>query len=134
MRSEDFPELPGYLTVAAVAKLFDITKESIFWRIYHMKTFKKVYRIGSKEETKRPVIVLDEAEVMEVLARERHLVPEPESDKQELIAWHRRVKDWARANNWTQTPIQPQGRPAHAMIIAYVAANPADPRPRPDLE
>lgn len=143
MRSEDIPELPGYLTVATVAKMFGMRKESIFHKIYEQKSFQHVYRIGGKvtfkgldgkvrvedDVSQRPIIVLLESEVMRVFQQEMDSAsakPEPSND---LTLWNKRVKQWGRDTGWAEAPIQVNGRPPLKLVKAYLAANPADPRP-----
>lgn len=128
MRSEDIPELPGYLTVSAVAKMFGIQKESVFYKIYSQGAFKHVYRVGSLEETQRPVLLLLESEVKQVFKAERDSV-RVHTSRELLNSWNKRVKDWGRVTQWNGAEIKINGRPQQELVAAYLAANPADPRP-----
>src|ERR1700755_2723471 len=113
LTATDLPELPGYMTVQAAADLFGFAKASIFYKIYEQQVFKHVYRIGSVEETKRPVVVLLESEVRQVKAREDAEAAQIPYHMR-INAWNKRVKDWGRATNWRATEINIQGQPHRA--------------------
>lgn len=127
----DFPEVPGYMTVAQVAKLYGVSKENVYYKIYTQRRFRKVFRVGkNRNETTRPVLLLDEAEVRAMHARETAV----SYDKQ-LLEYNRRVKEWARRTGWrsrTGTPTHLNGPPHRELVEAYTAANPQDPPPWKD--
>lgn len=111
MRSEDIPELPGYLTVQAVGKLFGIAKESVFWKIYTQKAFQHVYKVGSPDETQRPVLLILEDEAHKVFKQEQLSRVREDTDAEKLNAWNKRVKQWGRDTGWDTMPIRVSGRP-----------------------
>lgn len=132
----DIPELPGYLTVSAVAERYGMAKGSIYHMIYAKRRFKNVYKVGKGGhkggkggEDKRPLLLLATNEVDEVFAqRERPQVTDPDLS-QKMNAWNKRVKQWAREQGWTQTVIRISGQPPKVMQQAYLQANPDDTRP-----
>lgn len=128
MRSDEIPELPGYMTVATVARIFGIEKESVFYKIYEQGAFQHVYKVGPPEETRRPVLLLLESEVRRVFSTERASVP-MHTSRTLLKEWNKRVKAWGRETGWTETPIADAGRPPKALVQAYLEANPEDTRP-----
>ncbi len=129
MKIGDIPELPGYLTVYRVAKLFGLSKASIYYKIYEQQAFKHVYKIPGSENDQRPVLVVLESEVHQVLAQERARAAQ-EPLRVRLNAWNKRVKDWGRATNWGDgVPIHKSGMAHKSLVEDYLAANPNDPRP-----
>src|SRR3954469_18984974 len=128
MKLEDIPELPGYISVARAARIFDMTKASIYYKIYEQEKFKHVYRLGGVDEESRPVLMLLESEVRQVAKAEldeADIVPL----KERLNAWNKRVKQWGRETGWTATEIHVAGQPDLKLQGAYSAANPGDARP-----
>lgn len=128
MKLEDIPEMPGYISVARAARIFDMTKASIYYKIYEQEKFKHVYRLGGGDEESRPVLLLLESEVRQVAAREAEeaaVVPL----KDRLNAWNKRVKDWGRRTGWSATEIHVAGQPDLKLQAAYLAATPQDVRP-----
>jgi hypothetical protein len=125
---EQIPQIPGYLSVAQAAEIFGYAKESIFYKIYRQRAFNHVYRVGDTSPGSRPVLVLLEAEVREVKAREDAASTE-EPFKSRLRSWNRRVKQWGVDNNWTQNVIHKSGQPHIDLQAAYEKAHPDDLRP-----
>ncbi len=128
---EDIPELPGYSTVAAVSERYGVVKGTIYHMLFEQGKFKHVYKIrkgGNGGETK-PLLMLLDAEVERVFAdRSKLPVNDPELSRRRT-EWSKRVKNWGREVNWTQTPIAVSGPPPAVLVAAYVQANPRDPRP-----
>lgn len=128
---KDIPELPGYLTVAAVSERYGIHKGTVFYMIYNSRRFENVYKVSKGKtngtEDQRPLLLLLEEEVKTVMA-DRGLT-EQAGPNSTLAAWNRRVKDWARSIGWTQTPIEVKGPPQRALVAEYLKANPDDIKP-----
>jgi hypothetical protein len=125
-QADQFPELKGYLSVARVAELFGMKKASIYYKIYEQRRFKQVFRVPGATDDARPVLVLLESEVRQVLAEEQaNAEPSPQ---QRLTEWHRRVKAWGRDNGY-ELKIHAAGKPLLEICEAYERANPQDPHP-----
>lgn len=138
---EDVPELPGYLTVAAVAEMYQIHKGTVYYMIFKSRRFRTVFKVtkgmsSQGEKDKRPLLLLDEREVKQVFAQKAEDATlngstDPQL-KAKLTAWNKRVKQWGRDNGWTETPIAISGPPQIQLIEAYLKAHPEDRKPRPD--
>lgn len=129
----DFPEVPGYMTVKQVAALYGMSRENIFYKIYTQRRFQKVYRVGKDmDETERPMLLLDEAEVRAVHARDT--ARETAATFEQLLnAFNKRVKAWGREHDWhsaTGTPVRVHGAPHRELVEAYLRAHPDDPEPK----
>lgn len=131
----DYPQLPGYMTVAQVAKLWGTSKENIFYKIYNQQKFKHVYRVGENEdETKRPMLMLLAAEVREVYEREQREKQEgkPLTVAQQRAAWFGRVRVWGREQGWrskTGSPVYDSGPLHRDLMDDYLKAHPDDAEP-----
>lgn len=123
------PELPGYISVARAAKMLGCSKPTIYSKIYDQQVFKHAYRLGGAEdETGRPVLVLLEQEVKDLLTQQQQQVAVVPL-RHRLNAWNRRVKEWGRQGNWSGV-IHTAGQPHLELANAYEAAHPDDLRPR----
>lgn len=125
----EFPEIPGYISVARTAKIFGFSKASIYYKIYTQRAFQHVYRLGGAGEGTRPVLLLLESEVRAVKAAEdaaAAVVP----FKDRLNAWHKRVKEWGKAQpQLFSGPIHTAGQPHLDLQTLYLDHHPGDPRP-----
>lgn len=136
-RYYDLPELPGYMSVAQACKLFKLSKQGMYYRIFDLGQFRTVYRVGGGREEEgerreRPFLLLVKDEVMRVYREEQEAQGNEQSAREKreaLNQFHRRVKDWGLANDWTQSRISPKGRPHEALVRAYEKAHPKDRRP-----
>ena len=128
MKIEDIPTMPGYVSVARAAKIFGMSKASIFYKIYEQEAFRHVYRLAGAEDHARPVLLLLESEVYQVAAREREEA-RTESFRARLNHWNKRVKQWGRETGWTRTEIHTAGQPHRLLQQAYLAVHPDDRRP-----
>ncbi len=131
---DDIPELPGYLTVAAVAEKYGVGKGSIYNMVYSQLRFKNVFKItkGGNGGDKRPLILLLETEVARVFSdKSQYTVSDPELAARRSD-WRKRVKTWGRADGWNETPIAVSGPPHASLVHAYLQANPDDPMPESD--
>lgn len=125
---KDIPDLPGYMTVAQVAFLFNVSRFTVYDDIYVKRRFKKVFRAGKPEDTGRPMLLLDETEVREQYEQSQQLSP-----KQAFRAWNLRVKTWANESGWAQRNglvVSPRGEAQLKMVFAYVDEHPDDPNPK----
>ncbi len=128
---DDIPELPGYITVAAVAEKYGQSKGAIYNMVYGQVRFKHVFKItkGGNGGDKRPLILLMESEVAKVFEdKSKFTVQDPELAAKRA-AWRKRVKEWGRGEGWTETPIAISGPPHAQLVHAYLEANPNDPMP-----
>lgn len=138
---DDIPELPGYMTLAAIAAKYKVDKGTVRYMILAQNAFKTVCKVtkgGLQEDDKdkRPLLLISSAEVEEVFAERKKLNDQLKQQRllnpgrsEDVIAWNRRVKEWGRSIGWTQTPISIAGPPNQTLIVAYVKRHPDDVRP-----
>lgn len=128
----DLPELPGYVTVGALAERFGVSKETVYYLLYDKKSITRAYKISKGVEGNRPLILIEERQGEEVMvARAKELEEKGRmlATPHQLRDWNRRVKDWGRENNWTLTVIRASGQPGIELQRAYLQAHPEDPKP-----
>lgn len=130
MKLSEIPVLPGYISVARAARLLNMNKVSVYYKIYEQDAFRTVFKLAGAHDESRPVILLLEAEVKAVAAREQH---EAETFapalRERLNAWNKRVKAWGLSTGWSDGTIHVAGAPSRPLQTAYLEANPQDPRP-----
>jgi hypothetical protein len=127
----EIPELPGYLPVSRIAADYGVHKGTVYYMIYQQAAFQHVFKVSMGADDPRPLIVILESEVRSVFAeRERHakLMATP-TLAQQLAAWNRRIKDWGRSIDWTETAIHVSGPASLSLTAAYQREHPGDPRP-----
>lgn len=132
MRPDEIPELPGYITVAALAERFDVDKSTIYYMLYSVQAFARPYKIMKGVKDERPLILLDATDAVAVMTeRVRNLKRDaavPRTAKN-VRSWNLRVKDWGRETGWSQTRISAAGPPHKALADAYLAEHPGDVKP-----
>lgn len=132
MQADEIPELPGYITVAALAEKFGVNKSTIYYLLYSVQAFSRPYKIMKGVLDERPLILLDANDANLVMEkRKAGLAVEgavPRTAKN-VTEWNLRVKNWGRETGWTQTRISPAGPPHKALADAYSAQHPQDVRP-----
>lgn len=131
---DEIPELPGYMTLAAIAAKYKVDKGTVRYMILNQNVFSTVCKVtkgGLTDKDKRPLLLISSGEVEQVFAaRAKFKAEQPDpARKQEVIEWNRRVKQWGRSVGWTQTPISSAGPPNQTLIVAYAKRHPDDPRP-----
>lgn len=128
---KDIPELPHYVSVAWVAKLFGVSKTAIYYKIYEQEKFREVYRVGGdpddpKGERERPFLLLRKSEVEKVKKAEDEAKELPPM-RLRVNEWNKRVKAWGRLNGFST--VNERGRPNLLLTKAYIESHPDDPRP-----
>lgn len=135
---DDIPELPGYLTVAAISAKYKVHKGTVFYAIMYQGLFPEgtVYKVGKGkgdaegERNGRPLILVEEKQADKVFTERAETLKKitPEYTNH-LVEWNRRVKEWGHEIGWNETPIRVMGPPTQQLVAAYLGAHPDDPRP-----
>src|SRR3954468_18263042 len=91
LQMKDIPELPYYISVAQAAKMFGLSKVSMYYKIYTQRAFQNVFRIGGNPEdpagsNERPFLLLLKSEVHEVL--------KAEIEAQNRVTPEQQLNDW----------------------------------------
>lgn len=123
--TDDFPDLPGYLSIKQAAKLLGVAKFTIFHNIYERRLYRCVYKFGDE----RAMLALLESEFRAVHADRLNGVPKPTSLVTRQREWRSRVVAWARETGWDKTFINRTGMVPRVLHADYLAAHPEDPRP-----
>lgn len=129
---EEIPELPGYITVAALSEMYGVDKGTIYYMLYNSQAFKRAYKVMKGVVDPKPLILLDRNEATKVMdARKDRLETRAQvpATAQALRDWNRRVKDWGIETGWTQTRISDSGQPNMPLMQAYLEKHPEDVRP-----
>lgn len=130
MKLAEIPVLPGYISVARAAKIMGLHKVSVYYKIYEQDAFRTVFKVPGADEGSRPIILLSQAEVEQVAARERAEAANVQAPLRErLNAWNKRVKAWGIETSWGDQPIFEAGAPSRPLQSAYLQAHPQDARP-----
>lgn len=125
---KDIPELPGYMTVAAVSDLYGVNKGTIYYMIYNSRRFKSVVKVSKGLDDQRPMLLLSADEVKKIFDVRENFVPIDPSRAKDLTIWNRRVKQWGRQVGWGDQ-ILASGPPAIGLVDEYVRQHPQDPKP-----
>lgn len=129
---EEIADLPGYMTVSAIAARYGVNKGTVYHMIYSTRRLKTVFKVGKGKDDQRPLLVVAENEVKQVFAdRNKQAIDDPSFLKRNG-EFNKRVKAWGLAEGWTQTPIHILGAPHRVLVEAYEKANPQDLRPVPE--
>lgn len=129
---EDIPELPGYITITALASEYGVAKGTIYYLLYNKQAFHRPYKVSRGLKDERPLILLEEKDAHTVMKqRESEMAQQNRvsGSAEELKHWNRRVKDWGRQTGWTETRISDSGQAGKLLTLAYLQAHPEDPRP-----
>lgn len=132
MRPEEIPELPGYITVAALSDKYGVDKGTIYYMLYNGQKFSRPYKVMKGTVDPKPLILLDRNDafkVMDARAQQQSAKANLPATAQELREWNRRVKDWGIETGWTQTRISESGQPSLPLIRAFLEKYPQDVRP-----
>jgi hypothetical protein len=132
MRPEEIPELPGYITVSALAERYDVDKGTIYYMLYNSQVFSRAYKIVKGVGDTKPLIMLDVNDATKVMDERRDRQAAKAvgpMNARNLREWNRRIKDWGIETGWTQTRISETGQPNMPLIKAYLESNPQDVRP-----
>jgi hypothetical protein len=130
---DEIPELPGYMTLAAIAEKYSVSKSTVYYMIMGQRLFRTVVKVtkGSDEAgkgDKRPMLLIKTSEVEKVFAERSFRVVTAETSER-LKEWNRRIKQWGRTSGWSETAIHVAGAPPRILVDAYLAEHPDDQRP-----
>jgi hypothetical protein len=132
MEPQEIPELQRYITVAALAEMYEVDKGTIYYMLYNQSAFSRVYKVMKGVNDERPLILLNRLNAVAVMdeRKKRLEAGGPRaSTAQEQREWNRRVKDWGHSIGWSESRISRQGRPGQQLVDAYLRENPDDPQP-----
>lgn len=133
---EEIPELPGYMTVAAIADKYHVHKGTVYYMITNSLSFgpNAVFKASKGTgDDQRPLLLVRTDAVTRVFAkRAKDFKPVTDEYATAINDWNRRVKQWGRDSGWTLTPIRTMGPPQHDLMAAYLRENPGDMRPEID--
>jgi hypothetical protein len=132
MTINDIPELPGYITVAAVADKYGLSKGMVYYLLYTKQAFGRPYKVSRGASDERPLILLDTREVDQIMeGRKAEMIEHDRASApaEDLRQWNLRVKDWGRSTGWDTTRISVSGQPGKQLVAAYQATHADDPRP-----
>src|SRR5215475_3428460 len=69
MNPDEIPELPGYVTVAALAKKYNVNKGTIYYLLYNKRAFASACKVSKGEGDERPLILLATREADRVMSQ-----------------------------------------------------------------